>query len=516
MEMRKVLFLTLILYLLFIPLTYATNLSISNVLLSNVSNGTADVTFDIDWDVSWRDSTNYDAVWLFLKYSTDNGATWHHGTFYSSGTNPTGYSTGTGIEIVVPSDQMGCFIQRSANGTGSVSVDNVKIRWYYGADGVTGTNDVEIKLFGIEMVYIPEGSFWLGDYDGDVDGCFRMKDDTTHAVNIDATMSYVLVCEDTSSDDATLETDGICIDGDGGLYQNDGATLINANFPTGYNAFYCMKYEITQSQYRDFLNTLTRTQQSTRTDANTAGEYMNNSTTLGYRNGVMCTDPNGDPNPFVYVCNFDGDTTYNETEDGENIACNYLSWADVTAYADWAGLRPMTELEFEKACRGPNYPADDEYAWGTSSVSDIDDIDASGYPWSSGHLTSYNCNYDHDGIIGPARAGICAAGATSREDAGASYYGVMELSGNVLERTVTVGNSTGRSFTPNNGDGELDSTGNPNVSGWPGTDAVGAGFRGGSWHNSYYIVRVSCRDNAADTYANRYYYGGGRCGRSAE
>ena len=46
----------------------------------------------------------------------------------------------------------------------------------------------------------------------------------------------------------------------------------------------------------------------------------------------------------------------------------YMCWADCATYADWAGLRPMTELEFEKACRGPLKPVPDEYAWGTAAV----------------------------------------------------------------------------------------------------------------------------------------------------
>ena len=30
----------------------------------------------------------------------------------------------------------------------------------------------------------------------------------------------------------------------------------------------------------------------------------------------------------------------------------YISWPDLLAYADWAALRPITELEYEKAARG--------------------------------------------------------------------------------------------------------------------------------------------------------------------
>ena len=38
------------------------------------------------------------------------------------------------------------------------------------------------------------------------------------------------------------------------------------------------------------------------------------------------------------------------------------------AFADWAGLRSMTELEYEKACRGPLEPVAGEYAFGTNEI----------------------------------------------------------------------------------------------------------------------------------------------------
>jgi hypothetical protein len=41
----------------------------------------------------------------------------------------------------------------------------------------------------------------------------------------------------------------------------------------------------------------------------------------------------------------------------------------MAAFADWSGLRPMSELEYEKACRGYNTPAvPNEYAWGNAKL----------------------------------------------------------------------------------------------------------------------------------------------------
>ena len=74
-------------------------------------------------------------------------------------------------------------------------------------------------------------------------------------------------------------------------------------------------------------------------------------------------------------------------------ACNFFGWADILSYTAWAGLRPITDLEYEKACRGPREVARDEDAWA---------------------------------------AGVCAPAARPRADwtpaPPASYWGIRELS----------------------------------------------------------------------------------------
>lgn len=55
-----------------------------------------------------------------------------------------------------------------------------------------------------------------------------------------------------------------------------------------------------------------------------------------------------------------------------------------------------------------------------------------------------NANYNttNGSPSGPKRCGIFAASAllNNREETGGSYYGIMELTGNVYERAITVGN----------------------------------------------------------------------------
>jgi len=261
-----------------------------------------------------------------------------------------------------------------------------------------------------------------------------------------------------------------------------------------------MKYSITQGQYVDFLNNLTQTQATARKADESTNRYAITGTEVGsYTTGK----------PYV--------------------ALNYRNWADGTAYAAWSGMRPFTELEYEKACRGPLYPVANEYAWGTSGIAGSEGV----YTLSDdglsteGIATNYLVSASSGNALytttkftpnGPCRVGIFAANAgnTGRVTAGSAYWGIMELSGNVWEHPVTVGNAAGRLFTGLHGTGVLTSTGTALVTGWPApSTASGAGFRGGDWCNTSDYLRVSDRGNAADTYAARDNFSGFRAARSA-
>jgi formylglycine-generating enzyme required for sulfatase activity len=463
--------------------TEANNLSVSSVSLGNVSLGqaTATVQFNISWDNSWRTDTNYDAAWVFVKYSKDAGVSWNHATLKTSGTNPTGFSggTGTALDIIVPLDKKGAFLQRTSNGSGSVSTSSIQFIWDYGTNGVIGTNTVRVKVFAIEMVYIPTGSFYVGS-GGSETSAFYTYPTTTNAylinsenaaINVGTTSGYLYYPSST--------------------YGGDQTGPIPAAFPKGYAAFYLMKYDISQGQYADFLNLLTSTQVSTRNPAQTT-----------YRYTITGTSPNF-------------------SASRPDRACNFLSWADVAAYADWAALRPMTELEFEKAARGVSVPTANEYAWGNTTITAATTISGTENGTETITNTGANCSYGGttftggDAGQGPLRCGILATSSSTRVSSGAGYYGVMDLSGNLWKRPVTVGNATGRAFTGLNGDGALDSSGNANVSYWPDTTASGAGLRGGGWGDGATYARTSDRYIAASTHSYRNYYYGGRCVRTS-
>lgn len=519
---------------------YASAVNISNPEIASIDtdNDTITVEFDIDWSASWRDSENYDAVWVFLKYTTtaySASVSWSHAMLSESGLNPSGFDVGSGttLEILVPNDKVGCFIQRSAVGTGSVSTDAVRIVWDYAASGLTDENalsgSVALRIFGIEMVYIPEGGFYVG-YNSD--GSAAADSWPEYGAS---TSSLAPVISSEAGIEFQNSVAGYWYYNSGGNTGEDadGAIFnISEQFPKGFKAFYLMKYEISQGQYRDFLNNLTRTQQNSRTASQTASQFtLYSSGSLTGRNGIRV--PASVPSTVItFGCDFDADGTHDETTDGEWIACNYLTNMDLCAYADWAGLRPMSEFEYEKACRGPLAPVTSEFAWGNTTATQALGPSLSGTNAESSSATGIGLS-NHNGagtdIVGPIRCGFASySGGNNRYTTGAGYYANGELSGNLHERVVTYGNSTGRGFSGSHGDGSLNSTGNATNYDWPGLDAtpsngitgtIGSGIRGGGYDTATSgDLRMSARADAADysNFGTRLINVGGRLARSRD
>jgi len=230
-----------------------------------------------------------------------------------------------------------------------------------------------VRVMGIEMCYIPQvASFEIGDGNGtnECSYAFHVTGSDNTAVAITSAYVSNLTTDDDSGHIHTpnvgdIDNTPIGIQGGGGVDEaNDGAPCDHPNFPTGYDAFYLMKYEISQGQYRDFLNMLaTSVLQGNRCTAGGpsgggAGKYMDDAapggTSWNSRNTIVNLD-GGDPATFG--CNMDYDGTADESNDGEWISCNFLSPGDFAAYYDWAALRWYTELEYEKAIsKAPNNP----------------------------------------------------------------------------------------------------------------------------------------------------------------
>jgi formylglycine-generating enzyme required for sulfatase activity len=278
-----------------------------------------------------------------------------------------------------------------------------------------------------------------------------------------------------------------------------------------------MKYEITQDQYVAFLNSIDSAQLLGRISLMPTSTHV-------LRNGIS------------------GTASGNITALNPYLPCNYLDWVSLTAYLDWAALRPMSELEYEKACRGTALPFRNEFAWGSDGLVNYDPVTkvvttgnlytlsnplakdegiAANYS-SFGNAVWYATEpYSSTPAPGPLRAGIFAgnAGNSGRVTAGASFYGIMEMSGNLTEQVVTVGAPDGRAFIGGHGDGILMVGGDPNVPDWPYFTGTGSGLRGGSFKPAIPVknLTVSDRSDAANN-GNFFFsspYIGGRGVRTA-
>lgn len=540
----------------------ANNISITNPSLNrqNTTDNYTFVQFDINWDNSWRTSSapyNWDAVWVFVKYkvngnyvsaagATSSGTTitvgsttglrvgmpisktagsgtitvgtvvasitdathfvasaapslvlsggavvtgtaiWEHATL-----NTSGHTAPSGSTIDTPTGGKGVFIYRASDGTGTNTWTMARLRWNYGTDNITANNKVDIQVYGIEMVYVPQGSFCAGDgATTNITGQLTIYNSSA-AYHITSESLPATLGGSASGNMRNNNMIGMTTDDD---FNNTTTKTLPTTFPKGYNAFYCMKYEISQQEYVDFLNNLTINQATAR--------FPNQST---LRHGITVVS-----------------SIYSTSR--PYLGCNWLLWPDLTAYFDWSGLRPMTELEFEKACRGTVSAVANEFAWGTigiassaytlSNANNINETIASNYSTTLGNAFYSNTVGT---IAGPGRVGVFSgvSGNTGRVTAGATYYGCMEMSGNLFERTVTLGNSTGRSFNGTHGDGKLNNNGDANCSTWPGTDAIGSGFKGGKYNGSSNLLRVSDRTDAATPWTTTTGHYGGRGIRTA-
>jgi hypothetical protein len=202
------------------------------------------------------------------------------------------------------------------------------------------------------------------------------------------------------------------IKGDAGIDTNNDGVIDNTTYPIGYRAFYACKYELSEQQYADFLNTLSAFQIST----------------LGIA-GTQITLTNGQ--------------YFSSTP---NKACENSNSDRFFAFADWSGIRPMTFLEINKASYGPLQPVYlgnniQGYAAGGSGY---------GEPYSNSFSAIKN-------------VGSYANASTTRAQSGTSYYGLLDLTGNVTELVIKLNYFQ---FNNTNGNGFLNSNGTSDLLNW--------------------------------------------------
>lgn len=298
------------------------------------------------------------------------------------------------------------------------------------------------------------------------------------------------------------------------LGARDGSTwtgTLPATFPNGYRGFYAMKYEISQEQYIRFLNKLSYDQQNAllggKLDALEEGDYIfgEDIKNPDHRNGIIISSKRAGY-PVVFSNNLDQRDDAGRDGDGQNIACNYMCIYDMLAYADWACLRPLTEMEYEKMSRPlyPYLPEKGEYAWNNLHITKAQNLNASGLPEERALLG--NANFDNlEGIGGPLRVGSFATANWDRENAGAGFWGLLELSGNLSEMYYNVNNrgltlvtsetssgNTPGNFNVSHGDGYLTADGHSNNANWKvGPEYIA--LRGGSFASPARELAVSDR-----------------------
>lgn len=376
----------------------------------------------------------------------------------------------------------GVFIKLSEPGEGTCLVQQLSLHWPYGDQGVNLADYLEIRAFAVEMVYVPQGSFSLGDGAlSDVAGHFHEASDPQRPFRIVGEAGLTLG----GSSDGQLSSGMGMSPGYTDDFHAGQEQFLPAGFPKGYQAFYAMKYPVSQQQYADFLNTLTRYQQEERTASVAAPYVMVNASMPVHRNGIRRADGPATDLPLHFFCDLNGNGQPNDQDDGGTIACNYTSWSDLRHYAAWSGLRPMTELEYEKAARGHLTPNPNELVWGSQEVEPASGLLMAGT--LEEQLFPVTANAAYQAIVaGPYRVGIAARPDGNRQASAASFWGIADLSTNVFERTVSVGTASGRQFTGTHGKGSYHS-----FQPWPDEATLGSGRRGGAWSSE--VMSVSSR-----------------------
>ena len=428
-------YLTILLLITYLS-SSASNIKIENTLFYK-ENGRAYASLDLSWKNAFRVDQGefqfHDAAWVFFKWVNNDrkGYFTIHVSQEGHKVVPNGRGSAP-LKFTPSEDGLGLFISLANPGETDVSA---RIVVELDPSDFEGINPRRQQLipYALEMVYIPEGPVTLGapnttaygalyesNKDGEVKGLYQIK-------------------EQDQKVEIGPENNKLYYQAQGG-YEGDQKGEIGPNFPKGVDGFYIMKYEPTQGQYSDFLNCLPYELREINDISKVDGYYDNRGTIKKVENRYVAEKP-GRP-------------------------CNYLGWDEGMAFADWAGLRPMTEFEYTKACRGSGTPIANEFPWNSSEK-----VQVRRQVNTSGDLVYLDL--DEADINNDNRALY-----------GVSLFRVHDLAGSLWERMISIGHEKGRAFEGTHGDGDLSDDGHATNEDWPqgNEESGGYGFRGGGFY----------------------------------
>jgi len=406
---------------------------------------------------------NWDAAWVFVKYLPEKDKKesigrnhWRHATLSTDAADhvmPAGATNTVGLTDDGKRG-VGVFIYRDAIGHGNNDFKGVKLRWLHRSDKVDPAK-AAVNVHALAMVYVPEGPFKAGSgiavpinrfRDGPTRpivggplpgklpewpaGCFGVFTDGAWRGG-EPTIPFLVDAE--WSGPVAERSRARRIGPRPGLlwgnlvydFHNRGLSAgfgsmapvgegyppatVHNDYPTGYDAFYCMKYALTQGQYAAFLNSLPPDVAAARAFVSGDGKMPSSGVTTAFiivDKRKVSVGPGLRPHTIeewdghTITCSSDkvpripisADAIAGDRlgagvgqdadvldglirdaiadERGKNKPkqppvftarlpdrpCGWIGWVDGFAYAVWAGLRPMTELEYEKARRGPVDP----------------------------------------------------------------------------------------------------------------------------------------------------------------
>ncbi|MGB0165805.1 MAG: SUMF1/EgtB/PvdO family nonheme iron enzyme [Luteibaculum sp.] len=411
---------TLLIGCLILGATWANNVKIENVSYTAINGGTQyEITFDISWENAWNlDSYFSDAVWVFAKYKTPMNPVWRHLKISNDLIGSAGE-----LGHRTTADKMGVIVALATSKVGNVAPTQLKIT----SDVLpTPSSIADIKLFAVEMVVVPDGPFWLGDG----------SDKSVYSVLNSPDFAPIYVDQNQSNLQVTLNAS-----------QN-----LSQFIDVFTDGFLAMKYECSRAQFVAFFNLLTLSQQDSISTKNLLTQNTEVFEVFENVSGIKARNPNFPDPPQealeIYLDN-GANGIYNEVADGSHLPMVGADVYGMLAYADWSGMRPMTEAQYEKSCRGPLYPVPGEYAWGNNQITPVSASDSVNPGFYSQKFKAIVGNNNES----LARVGFMSGPNTnSRYTSSSSYYGICDLTGNAIE--LVVWSSAGLQVAVD-GDGEL-------------------------------------------------------------